>query len=123
MTSLVNHPDRAEITARLKTNIVLRSIKPRAFGELEKLLSIVDYRKGDVLISQGDHEMEQYFIIEGVLKREVEKGGTAANIKTAMDRAIEQIQTETSGSRDRARDAVARATDKLRNRFEGPGKP
>lgn len=61
--------------------------------------------------------------LEDVLKREVEKGGTAANIKTAMDRTIEQIQTETSGSRDRARDAVARATDKLRNRFEGPGNP
>ena len=71
MTSLVNHPERAEIVARLKTNIVLRSLKPRPFGELEKLLSIVDYRKGDVLISQGDHEMEQYFIIEGVLKRVV----------------------------------------------------
>ena len=71
MTSLVNHPERAEIAARLKTNIVLRSLKPRAFGELEKLLSIVDYRKGDVLISQGDHEMEQFFIIEGVLKRVV----------------------------------------------------
>ena len=71
MTSLVNHPERAEIAARLKTNIVLRSLKPRTFGELEKLLSIVDYRKGDVLISQGDHEMEQFFIIEGVLKRVV----------------------------------------------------
>lgn len=71
MTSLVNHPERAEIVARLKTNIVLRSLKPRPFGELEKLLSVVDYRKGDVLISQGDHEMEQFFIIEGVLKRVV----------------------------------------------------
>ena len=58
--------------------------------------------------------------LEGVLKREVEKGGTAASIKTAMDRAIDQIQVETSGPRDRARDAVARATDKLRSTFD-PG--
>jgi CRP-like cAMP-binding protein len=71
MTLLIAHPERKDIVAKLKTNIVLRGLKPRAFTDLEKLLSIVDYRKGDVLISQGDHEMEQYFIIEGVLKRAV----------------------------------------------------
>lgn len=71
MTLLIAHPERDDIIARLKTNIVLRGLKPRAFTDLEKLLSIVDYRKGDILISQGDHEMEQYFIIEGVLKRAV----------------------------------------------------
>jgi hypothetical protein len=56
--------------------------------------------------------------LEGVLVREVEKGGTAASIKTAMDRAIDQIQVETSGPRDRARDAFGRATDKLRSKFD-----
>src|SRR3954447_2359100 len=34
--------------------------------------------------------------LEGVLVRECEKGGTAASIKAAMDRAINQIQVETS---------------------------
>jgi hypothetical protein len=57
--------------------------------------------------------------LEGVLVRECEKGGTAASIKTAMDRAINQIQTEAGGSRDRAREVVTRATDKLRTKFEG----
>ena len=52
--------------------------------------------------------------LEGVLVRECEKGGTAASIKAAMDRTIAQIQIETSGPRDRAREAVARAADKLR---------
>jgi hypothetical protein len=56
--------------------------------------------------------------LESVLVREVEKGGTAASIKTAMDRAIDQIQVETSRPRERARDAVARASDKLRSRFD-----
>ena len=32
--------------------------------------------------------------LEGVLVRECEKGGTAASIKAAMDRAIDQIQIE-----------------------------
>ncbi len=53
--------------------------------------------------------------LEGVLVRECEKGGTAASIKTAMDRAINQIQIETTGPRDRAKEAVLRATEKFRS--------
>ena len=33
--------------------------------------------------------------LEGVLVRECEKGGTAASIKAAMDRAIDQVHRET----------------------------
>jgi hypothetical protein len=59
--------------------------------------------------------------LEGVLVRECEKGGTAASVKAAMDRAIDQLHRETSGPRDRAVDAVTRASDKLRDRFgRGP---
>ena len=53
--------------------------------------------------------------LESVVTREVEKGGTAASIKGAMDRAIDQIHAGTGG----ARDAVVRTADKLRERFEG----
>jgi hypothetical protein len=56
--------------------------------------------------------------LEGVLVRECEKGGTAASIKTAMDRAIDQIQIETSGPRDRAREAVVRVTEKFRSKLD-----
>ena len=58
--------------------------------------------------------------LEGVLVRECAKGGTAATIKSAMDRTIHQIQRETSGSRNRAQEAVSRAAKKLRDRFEPP---
>jgi CRP-like cAMP-binding protein len=71
MTLLVNHPDRSAIRVRLQQNIVLRRLKKRAFDELEPLLAIIDYRKADVLLTQGAHDMEQYFVIEGVLKRVV----------------------------------------------------
>lgn len=54
--------------------------------------------------------------LEGVLVREYEKGGTAASIKTAMDRAIDQVHKETGTTRDRAREVVVRAADKLRGR-------
>ena len=56
--------------------------------------------------------------LEGVLVRECEKGGTAASIKAAMDRTFDQLHQETSGPRDRARDAFARATNKLRGKFD-----
>jgi hypothetical protein len=52
--------------------------------------------------------------LEGVVVREYEKGGTAASIKAAMDRAIDQLHRETKEKGDRARDVVARAADKLR---------
>ena len=71
MTLLANHPDAAEIRTRLQQNIVLRRLEQRAFDDLSADLAIVDYRKGDVLLSQGAHEMEQYFVIEGILKRVV----------------------------------------------------
>ena len=71
MTLLVNHPQRPEIRERLRQNIVLRRIPAQSFDELEAALSVVDYRKGDVLLSQGAHEMEQYFVLDGILKRVV----------------------------------------------------
>ena len=52
--------------------------------------------------------------LEGVLMRECEKGGTAASIKAAMDRAIDQLHAETGGARDKARDVVVRTADRLR---------
>src|SRR6516162_9885440 len=52
--------------------------------------------------------------LEGVVVREYEKGGTAASIKAAMDHAIDQLHRETKDKGDRARDAMARAANKLR---------
>ena len=71
MTLLANHPQRSQITERLRQNIVLRRLDAAAFGELEAQLAIMDYKKGDVLLSQGAHDMEQYFVIDGILKRVV----------------------------------------------------
>lgn len=56
--------------------------------------------------------------LEGVLVREYEKGGTAASIKGAMDRAIDQLHAETRGTRDRATSLVTRATEKVRDTFD-----
>jgi len=71
MTLLVNHPDAAQIRERLHQNIVLRRLHPEAFDRLADILVIMDYRKADVLLSQGAHDMEQYFVLDGILKRVV----------------------------------------------------
>jgi hypothetical protein len=56
--------------------------------------------------------------IEGVIVRECEKGGTAATIRAAMDRAIDQLHRETSGPRAKATELVTRAGEKLRGQFD-----
>jgi hypothetical protein len=52
--------------------------------------------------------------LEAVVVREYEKGGTAASIKTALDRAIDQLHRETEEKGDRVLDVVADAANKLR---------
>ena len=80
--------------------------------------AIEHHETGDFKISRGYTVDGVIARLEGVLVRECEKGGTAASIKAAMDRAIDQLHAETSGTRDRARDAVVRTADKLREKFD-----
>ena len=49
--------------------------------------------------------------LENVLIREIEKGGTAATIKAALDRTIDQLHRETSQHRERAQTAVVKAIE------------
>jgi ribosome-associated translation inhibitor RaiA len=46
-----------------------------------------------------------------VLVREYEKGGTAATIKAALDRAIDQLHRETGKHRERAQNVVVKALE------------
>ena len=68
---LVNHPEKNIIRLQLAQNIVLKGMTPAQAAELERDLMIVDCQKGDALLNQGTHEMEQYFILDGILKRVV----------------------------------------------------
>ncbi len=56
--------------------------------------------------------------LEAVVVREYEKGGTAASVKTAVDRAIDQIQHEGGHRRARARDVVTRAAERVKSRLD-----
>jgi len=71
MTALDRHPEAGIIRVPLRQNLVLKHLNSAQRQELESLLEIADYPKGGLLEHQGDRSMEQYFIIEGILKRVV----------------------------------------------------
>ena len=71
MTSLASHPQRASIRLQLRRNQLLEPMSEAQWAQLEPQLAIADYRKGDPLVRQGDEEMEQFFILDGMLKRVV----------------------------------------------------
>jgi CRP-like cAMP-binding protein len=71
MTALSSHPQRNSIRLQLRQNQVLQGMSAAQWSELEPLLVVADYRKGDPLVRQGDEEMEQFFVLEGMLKRVV----------------------------------------------------
>jgi CRP-like cAMP-binding protein len=71
MTKLSAHPQRNSIRLQLRENQSLVRMSAAQWAELEPLLAIADYRKGDALVRQGDEEMKQFFILEGMVKRVV----------------------------------------------------
>jgi len=71
VSSIENHPERNVIRVQLAHNVVLKGMTAAQMAELEPLLVVVDCQKGEALLHQGVHEMEQYFILEGILKRSV----------------------------------------------------
>jgi CRP-like cAMP-binding protein len=68
---VANLPNAAEVRALLRNNVVLRHLSDTEWARLEPMLAIREYGKGATLENQGDLSMEQYFILEGILKRVV----------------------------------------------------
>jgi CRP/FNR family transcriptional regulator, dissimilatory nitrate respiration regulator len=71
MPALPLHPDVELIRVQLRQNLALPGLTAAQWQELEPLLEVADYAKGETLEHQGDQSMEQYFIIDGILKRVV----------------------------------------------------
>jgi CRP-like cAMP-binding protein len=71
MPLLALHPEAKIIRTQLRQNLALRQLTAAQWQELEPLLEIADYPKGERLEHQGDRSMEQYFILDGILKRVV----------------------------------------------------
>jgi len=71
MSALDRHPEAKILRLQLRQNLMLKHLDAAQWRELEPLLEIMDYSKGEALEHQGDWSMEQYFVIEGILKRVV----------------------------------------------------
>jgi CRP-like cAMP-binding protein len=89
---LDDHPERNVIRVELRHNRSLVELDEDQRRELERQLVVVDCAKGDHLLHQGVHEMEQYFILDGVLKRVV----TNADGKEMILRFAGERDMETS---------------------------
>ena len=70
-TAIDKHPECKVIRLELRRNVVLKQMTDAEYAELAWQLQIVDCAKGDHLLHQGVHEMEQYFVLNGILKRVV----------------------------------------------------
>ncbi len=92
MLSVANHPDKNIIRVQLSQNVVLRGMTAEQSAELESMLVIVDCKKGDFLLHQGVRQMEQYFVLQGILKRVV----TNEQAKEMILRFADEHEMETS---------------------------
>ncbi len=68
---VAHHSQAADIRARLRNNVVLQHLTDAEWAGVEPLLTLTEYPKGATLESQGHASMEQYFILDGILKRVV----------------------------------------------------
>lgn len=71
MSTIPTHPQRNTVRLELKRNPILAGLQQPAWDALEARLEIAEARKGELLVHQGSHDMEQFFILEGILKRVV----------------------------------------------------
>ena len=92
MNQLARHPERTIIRLQLRQNVMLKKMSDAERDELAQSLSIVDCAKGEYLLHQGVHEMEQYFLLEGILKRVVAN----ADAKEMILRFTDERDIETS---------------------------
>ncbi len=92
MIRLSNHEERNVIRLQLRRNVVLQQLRDEDRTDLESHLTISDGHKGDFLLHQGVREMEQYFILDGILKRVVAN----AEGKEMILRFAEEGEMETS---------------------------
>jgi len=71
MPLLTHHPEAKIVRVQLRQNLILKHLNARQWEQVEPLLEVVDYPKNEALEHQGALSMEQYFILDGILKRVV----------------------------------------------------
>src|SRR5258706_14663905 len=71
MTLIAVHPQCNSLRLQLHRNLLLRDMTAEQWRELEPLLAAGEVAKGEYLLRQGGEQMEQIFILDGMLKRVV----------------------------------------------------
>ncbi|HEY0303229.1 MAG TPA: hypothetical protein VGC36_17920 [Rhizomicrobium sp.] len=77
------------------------------------------------VISHRERSLNRDYTVDAVVKRleevivkEYDKGGTAASVRSAVDRAIDEMQSRTGGHLGKAGEAVKSAADKLHEKMQ-----
>lgn len=84
------HPEYHIIRLQLLQNRILRLLGDEQWQKLEPQLSIVDYKKSGLLAHQGTLTIDQFFVIEGILKRSVaSRDGKEMSLHFSTERDIE----------------------------------
>jgi CRP-like cAMP-binding protein len=87
---LQTHPERNSIRLKLRENVLLTHLDASVHAELAALLAVVDGHRGDFLLRQGDRELRQYFVLDGLLKRTVTStDGREMTLRFATERDME----------------------------------
>ena len=90
MALVANHQEKNVIRVQLRQNVALKFLTENETAALEPHLVVVECPKGECLLHQGDHEMEQYFILDGILKRVVtDHEAKEMILRFAVERDIE----------------------------------
>jgi CRP/FNR family transcriptional regulator, dissimilatory nitrate respiration regulator len=92
MSSIDAHPDKNIIRVQLRQNTVLTGLTEADRNALEQLLTVLDEPKGGQLLAQGVRQMEQVFVLDGILKRVVAN----ADAKEMILRFADERDMETS---------------------------
>lgn len=75
MASIETHRSQHVVRFQLAQNVVLKELTEYERNDLERHLNIVDCQKGEYLQYQGVQDMDQYFVLDGLVKRVVENAG------------------------------------------------
>jgi hypothetical protein len=57
--------------------------------------------------------------VEGAIVREYQKGGSAASMKSAVDKVIDEMQARTDAGKDKVTEAMKQAAEKVKEKMGG----
>jgi CRP-like cAMP-binding protein len=66
---LSTHPRRHFLRLQLAKHALLAGLEPPALAEIEQHVVLQDMHRGECLLEQGSHELCQFFVLEGLIKR------------------------------------------------------